>query len=112
MYRHLKECGTRFSCDLCDKEYGSLKVLKTHKAQVHLKTWKVVKTSAPMARVNCEICSKTFSKMRFPCHVELKHFRDQSRCPYGCSDKIETSEEWKLHLETCKSEKLVSWQNN
>lgn len=62
--------------------------------------------------MSCEICLISVrGNNNLLRHLELIHFPDKTRCPYGCPDMIEDENEWLLHLEGCKSDKLViSWQ--
>lgn len=111
MYKHLKECGIRVTCDICLKDFERKETLQNHKNRVHF--GKKKKPVSQKGKFTCEICPKTLTtNQKLTCHMELKHFSDKDFCPYGCSDKIENAEEWKLHLESCKSEKIVSLKVN
>lgn len=117
MYRHLKVIhkGFRYKCDACPNDFASLQMVKNHKLKAHgkgisgadkghtAKPHKYGHTESP-----CDICSRTLvGKNNLGRHMELTHFPVKNCCPYGCSDKIENEQEWKLHLEQCTSEKLV-----
>lgn len=110
---HLEDdCGKRFNCDICFKDFDVLLNLQRHRRRVHF-GFKQKPAKKPTRNTeesfSCGICSISFtSKDKLVDHLELKHFPDQSSCPYGCTDKIENALEWKHHLEMCPSEKLVS----
>lgn len=111
LYWHTKSIhqGTRYNCDKCPKELTSKTGLRTHTKMVHGDVApKPGKQAA--AKVSCDICSGSFfNKQGLLRHLELKHFPDKSRCPYGCASEFGNDQEWRLHLAECKSEKLVNY---
>lgn len=109
LWNHMRATHQRshnFNCDLCPKEFNFKSKLHAHKKNVHGDGPKVTKKSQ---KVSCDICLVSIhNKPTLMVHIELKHFPDKVRCPYGCPEQFANELEWTSHLEQCQSEKLVS----